>query len=447
MANRIAEMVRLAGVVGAGGAGFPTHVKLDAQVELVLANGASCEPLLAGDPYLMEFETAGVLSGLELAVEAVGAARGLVCVKKKHPAAISALRQGIAGDPEFKNLDVYELDDFYPAGDEQVLVHEVTGRVVPQGGIPLQVGVVVSNIESLFNIHRAVARKPVTHRYLTVCGEVPRPLITKAPLGTPLKDLIALAGGAAGGGCDIVVGGPMMGKVADSAEQPIDKTTSGVILLPKGHYVTTAKVTDPEQIKRLARIACCQCSRCTDLCPRNLLGHSLHPHKIMRGLAGQGFPAGAIGREVLEEALICSECGICEKYACPMMISPREVNAALKQELAAGGARPPKGPEEYAASAYLEMRRIPSKRLMERLQIAKYDTHPGFVEMAGEPGRVVLPLKQHLGAPARAVVKKGEKVAPEDLVGEIPADSLGARVHASIGGVVTEVGDSVVIEA
>ena len=446
MANRIAEMVRLGGVVGAGGAGFPTHVKLDAQVELVLANGASCEPLLASDPYLMEAETAGVLSGLASAVEAVGASRGLVCVKKKHPGAIVALREAIAGSPEFKGLEVFELDDFYPAGDEQVLVHEVTGRVVPQGGIPLMVGAVVSNIESLFNIHRALARQPVTHRFLTVCGEVARPLVTKAPLGTPLSELIALAGGALISDHDILVGGPMMGRVADSADQPLDKTTSGVIVLPKGHYVTSAKVTEPEQIKRLARIACCQCSRCTDLCPRNLLGHSLHPHKIMRGLAGPGLP-GAIGREVLEEALICSECGVCEKYACPMMISPREVNAALKRELMAQGGRPQKGPETYTPSSYLEMRRIPSRRLMERLQIVKYDTHPGFVALEQEPKRVVLPLKQHLGAPAKAVVKPGEKVAPEDLVGEIPKDSLGARVHASIGGVVAEVGDSVVIEA
>ncbi len=446
MANRIAEMVRLAGVVGAGGAGFPTHVKLDAKVELVLANGASCEPLLTSDPYLMEFETVGVLSGLRLAVEAVGASKGLICVKKKHPKAIAALRDGIGGNPEFKALDVFILEDFYPAGDEQVLVHEVTGRVVPQGGIPLMVGVVVSNIESLLNIDRAMARTPVTHRYLTVCGEVARPLVTRVPLGASLSSVIDLAGGAVISGYDRVNGGPMMGRVAAASHLPIDKTTSGVIVLPKGHYVTTAKVTDPEQIKRLARIACCQCSRCTDLCPRNLLGHSLHPHKIMRGLAGQGLLAGTVGREVLEEALICSECGICEKYACPMMISPREVNAALKQDLMAAGVRPQKGPEEYSTSAYIGMRRIPAGRLVERLQIAKYDTHPGFVEMTEEPGQVVLPLKQHLGAPALAVVKPGEKVAREDLVGEIPKDSLGARVHASISGVVSDVGDSVVIK-
>ncbi len=447
MANRIAEMVRLAGVVGAGGAGFPTQVKLEAQAELVLGNGASCEPLLYSDPILMEFRAREVLSGMRLAVEAVGAAHGLVCVKKKHPKAIEALQEGIAANPEFKALGVYVLDDFYPAGDEQVLVHQVTGRVVPQGGIPLQVGVVVSNVESLYNIHRAVARQPVTHRYLTVCGEVARPLVARVPLGLSLGQVIELAGGARVEDYDILVGGPMMGRVADSPETPVDKTCSGVIVLPKGHYVTSAKVVDLERIMRLAKIACCQCSRCTDLCPRNLLGHSLHPHKIMRGLAGQGFIGGAVSAEILQEALLCSECGACEKYACPMMISPREVNAALKQELLAGGTKPPAGPETYSPSAYLNLRRIPTSRLMERLQIAEYDTHPEFVDLEIKPERVVLPLKQHLGVPAKAVVKPGEKVAQDDLVAEIPKDSLGARVHASISGTVAQVGDRVVIES
>ena len=118
MANRIAEMVRLAGVVGAGGAGFPTQVKLDARVDLVLGNGASCEPLLSSDPYLMEFRTREVLSGLQSAMEAVGASRGLICLKKKHPRAVEALKDTIAADPQLKAMEVFILDDFYPAGDE-----------------------------------------------------------------------------------------------------------------------------------------------------------------------------------------------------------------------------------------------------------------------------------------------------------------------------------------
>ena len=143
----IIEMVKKAGVVGAGGAGFPTHVKLDASVERVLANGASCEPLLMSDPYLMESMPGEILRGMELAMAATGAGRGTVCLKGKHGHAMQSMRRAV-GQAQAA-LDVFELGDFYPAGDEQVVVYEVMGRVVPEGGIPLMVGAVVSNVESL----------------------------------------------------------------------------------------------------------------------------------------------------------------------------------------------------------------------------------------------------------------------------------------------------------
>ena len=170
MAETIAEKVRAAGVVGAGGAGFPTHVKLAAKVDLVIGNGASCEPLLQSDPYLMENRPGEVLEGLARVMEAVGASRGLMCIKRKHKAAVAALEKAAAALGPDSGIEVYQLDDFYPAGDEHVMVHEVTGRTVPEGGIPLQVGVVVSNTESLLNVAAAVRGVPVTDRYLTVCG-------------------------------------------------------------------------------------------------------------------------------------------------------------------------------------------------------------------------------------------------------------------------------------
>lgn len=438
----IVDKVRAAGVVGAGGAGFPTHVKLDAKVELVLCNGASCEPLLESDPILMETRPGDVVRGMALAMEAVGAPKGLICIKKKYPEAIAALEGAISAAGLSDSLGVYLLDDFYPAGDEQVLVHEVTGKIVPEAGIPLQVGVVVSNTESLVNIAAADKGEPVVDRYLTVCGEVREPMVTKVPLGIGLREVIELAGGPTIGDYDILVGGPMMGAVAKSADEPVTKTTSGVILLPPGHYVTSAKVTDPERIRRLARIGCCQCSRCTDLCPRNLLGHSLRPHLIMRGLSGRPVMGGP---SPIQEALICSECGVCEKYACPMMISPREVNAALKRELMGEGRRWETRQSEFRSSSFIKMRRIPGKRLIERLQVAKYDVHPHLKEAGLQPKKVVLPLKQHLGAPAEAVVTVGQKVQKGEVVGEIPEKALAARIHASISGTVTEVGDSVVI--
>ena len=442
MSQGIINRVREAGVVGAGGAGFPTQVKLQSQVERVLGNGASCEPLLMSDPYLMEEEADRLLRGLLLAMECTGAPQGTLCLKGKHPKALAVLRDKV-GRGAYEKIDLFELADFYPAGDEQVLVYEVMRRVVPEGGLPLQVGAVVCNVETLLNIARAVEEgRPVIERYLTVGGEVGEPLILKVPIGLSVGEVIELAGGARLRDFRVVLGGPMMGQVVSDLSTPVSKTTSGILVLAPDHPVVVDKIKDPVRLRNITRLACCQCSRCTDMCPRFLLGHSLNPHKIMRQL-GSSSPAA---REIQKDALICSECGVCEKYACPMMISPREVNAQIKRELLTQGVKRPTVREDYRPSAFREGRRIPTQRLMERLQIKKYDQHPRFDSREIPVDRVSIPLKQHLGAPARAVVKPGDRVKRGDLLGEIPDQALGARIHASLAGRVVSVDGQVVIQ-
>ncbi len=440
--QEIVEKVRAAGVVGAGGAGFPTHIKLEADVERVLGNGASCEPLLTSDLFLMENESEGILSGLSMVMQSTGAGRGTLCLKEKHFEALGALEKTISKH-KIKDIDIFGLDDFYPAGDEMVLVYEVMNRVVPEGGFPLQVGVVVNNVESLLNIARAVKTdKPVTERYLTVAGEVQKNLVIKVPVGISVGEVINLAGGATISDFKVIVGGPMMGQVVTDLSTSVDKTTSGVIVLPANHNIVAGKTDDPERIRRITRLFCCQCSRCTDLCPRTLLGHSLESHKIMRQL---GVGSQLVSETLLEDALICSECGICEKFACPMMISPREVNAQIKREMMEKGVdRSPKK-IDYQPSAFRDVRKVPTKRLMERLQVSRYDRHPEIFAGEIEVKKATIPLKQHIGAPAIPVVKTGDRVDKGDLIGEIPDKTLGARVHASISGVVESVGTNVVI--
>jgi Na+-translocating ferredoxin:NAD+ oxidoreductase RnfC subunit len=256
-------------------------------------------------------------------------------------------------------------------------------------------------------------------------------------------EVIGLAGGSRLEKFRVVLGGPMMGQVVSDLSTPVNKTTSGVLVLAPDHPVVADKVKDPARLRNITRLACCQCSRCTDMCPRYLLGHSLNPHKIMRQL-GSSTPAA---QGVQQDALICSECGVCEKYACPMMISPREVNAQIKKELLAQGIRRTPRKETYQPSAFREGRKIPTRRLMERLQISRYDGHTRFDDRKLAVNRVEIPLKQHLGAPARPVVKPGDRVKKGDLLGEIPEKALGARVHASVGGRVVAVDDRVTIQA
>lgn len=437
----IVDKVRAAGVVGAGGAGFPTHVKLQFEVKRVLGNGASCEPLLASDPYLMTNQTDHVLNGLLTVMDCTGSEKGTICLKSKHADATAALKQKVAENGYAGRINVFELEDFYPAGDEFVLVNEVLGKIVPEGGIPLNVLAVVSNVESLLNISRAMAGIPVTDRYLTVCGEVNQPIVCRVPIGTPAEVVIELAGGPKISEHAIVMGGPMMGKILGTGSQPVTKTTSGIIVLSPNHNVVRDKSRSLTQMRFIAKSACTQCSRCTDLCPRYLIGHALEPHRIMRHLA---YTPGMTG-EVLEDALICSECGICEKFACPMMLSPREINAAIKQKLLKEGIKREPRRETYRVSPFNETRKIPLRRLMERLEVTRYDTHPPFYGDAIEVKRVSIPLQQHLGKPAVAVVRPGDRVKKGDLIGEIPEGALGARVHASIDGTVESVNEHIVI--
>lgn len=437
MREDVVDKIRAAGVVGAGGAGFPTHVKVQFSVDQVLGNGASCEPLLKSDPYLMECRSSSILDGMRAVMACTGAGKGKICLKSKYTGALESIKAAIAQNGE-NSLTTFELGDYYPAGDEFILVHEVLGKTVPEGGIPLNVRAVVCNVESLLNISRAMAGKPVTDRYLTVGGAVQKPIVCRLPIGTPVAAAIDRAGGASIPDYRIVMGGPMMGRVAGGDWEPVTKTTSGILVLPPQHNIITDKKKDIERMRFLAKAACTQCSRCTDLCPRNLIGHTLAPHKIMRHLA---YTPGEIG-EVLQDALICSECGVCEKFACPMMLSPREINSRLKKKLSEAGIKREPRQDTYRTSPFFDTRKIPIQRLMERLDVTRYDVSPDIdVDPIDIPAVTIL-LKQHLGEAAIGVVSEGDRVKRGDVIGEIREGALGARVHASIDGTIGSMDDT-----
>jgi len=436
--DQIIEKIKNAGVVGAGGAGFPTHVKVNADVDTVLVNAAACEPLLESDTYLLSAETGAFVDGLVALVECVGAKQGLICLKGKHKKAMAAVAEAVGHDATGR-LRFFELGDYYPAGDEHVLVKEATGRTVPEAGIPLNVGVVVCNVETVLNIARALKDQPVTDRYMTIAGEVVTPMVVKVPLGSMVSELIAFAGGAKIPDFRVIDGGPMMGRVLENSEQPITKTTSGILVLPAGHNVVAGKTMDPDKLRRITSVVCCQCSWCSDLCPRYLLGHQLRPHLLMRALGKNMENA-----EIRKEALLCSECGICEKFACPMKISPREVNVQIKRELAKKGIRWKTDGTALKTHPFRDVRKVPTSRLMQRLDVARYDSHPVFSNLVFRPTMVRIPLQQHIGAPASAVVSEGAYVRKGDLIGDIPAGAMGARIHASIDGTVISVANGFV---
>lgn len=417
-----------AGVVGAGGAGFPTHVKTSAKVECVIINGAECEPLLRVDQQLMKDQTEDLLKGLSVLLDMVGAKRGVIALKKKYTDAIEQLSSYITDS----RIEIFKLDDFYPAGDEQVMVREVTGRSIPEAGIPLNVDCIVNNVETVLNISAAMEGQPVVDTWLTVTGRVDQPFTCRAPIGTSKGEILAQAGVRSSAGLALIEGGPMMGKLLEDWDTPVTKTTKGLIVVPEDHPLVTARKAPLEAYLRQARSVCMGCARCTEMCPRNLLGHNLKPHMIMRAMA-----YGRADSQAIMSSLLCCECGACE-YACPMRLSPRWVNVGLKAQLGKAGIRYKGDGTEPEATKNRDLQKIPVKRLVTRLALKEYDKPAPVKEIVFNPKQVTILLRQHIGVPCEPLVQVGDLVQRGQLIGEIPEGKMGARVHSSIDGVVIE---------
>ncbi len=437
------ESIYNAGVVGAGGAGFPTHKKLNCKVSYLIVNGAECEPLLGTDKFIMRNFSDDLIKAVEAVANETGAAYAVIGLKEKYHEEIAALENSIKKSDS--RVKLFFLKSIYPAGDEHVLVHEVTSRVIPPGGIPLNVGAVVSNVGTMLNIAEAMEETAVTNKYVSVLGEVNNSSIMKVPIGTAVIECIKAAGGTVIDNYSVIMGGPMMGKVLNEEEiknRVVTKTDGGIIVIPGEHYLVNCKNLTVKHILNQARAACIQCSACTQMCPRHLLGHPLRPHKIMRAMS---FLEG--NQEVIKEALICSECGVCEMYACPMGLSPRKVNVYLKALLREKGIRFQTDKTEFKPDLDRELKQINVSRLAMRLNLVKYKDcrlleHTGELEVS----RVKIPLRQHIGKAAVPVISLGEEVVKGQLIAKVEYGDMGANIHASISGRVKEINDAIVIE-
>ena len=430
------EQTRKAGVVGAGGGGFPAHVKFAAKAEIVIGNGAECEPLLHKDAAVIEHRAREVVRGMELVMDQVGAREGVLGIKEKKKAVGAAAQEACAGS----RVRVHLLGDYYPAGDEYDLVFAVTGKLIPPQGLPLHVGAVVSNVETLAQVAAAALGRPVTHKMVTIAGAVAHPSTFDVPLGASYRDLIAAAGGATCADPVLQIGGLMMGRTSESLDVFITKTDAGAIVLPREHKTVERKLRPKEAQARIGRSACDQCRYCTEFCPRFLLGYAVEPHQVMRGL---GFSTAGSAQWNPWASLCCS-CGLCTLYACPEDLYPKEACDDAKVELRATGFKWT-GPAPTKPHPFHDGRHVPIDRLVSKLGIGAWDKPAPLRPLPRELTRLVLPLKQSAGVPVEAGVRAGQKVRAGDVLGEPPDASLGASLHAPITALVESVSDAIVL--
>ncbi|NBC12853.1 MAG: electron transport complex subunit RsxC [Gammaproteobacteria bacterium] len=302
------ERIRLSGIVGMGGASFPSSVKLnpgpDQPIETLVINGAECEPYITCDDLLMRERAADIVDGIRVMLHILGTQRCLVGIEDNKPKALAAMReaaqQANEQDGAAGRIKVMEIPTLYPSGGEKQLIKILTGKEVPSHGIPAQIGIVCQNVGTACAVADAVLRgRPLIERYVTVTGRgVGKPQNYRVRIGTPAADLVAASGGYTGALEKLVVGGPMMGFRIDSDAVPITKAANCLLALTPGES------PDPGEPQ-----PCIRCGRCAEVCPANLLPQQLYWHARAKDLD-----------KVQDYNLFdCIECGCCA-VVCPSHI-------------------------------------------------------------------------------------------------------------------------------
>ena len=416
----------------------------------VIVSAIKDNPLSFAEEYLLQREWHKIIDGLKLLMVNHHAEKGIIAVSKSDRPVIADLRDRVE---DCGNIDLFFIGDFYPAADQAILIYEITGQPF-SGATPAALsGSLVYDLQTVINIYEAVTEeKPVTRRLLTCTGEVALPSLVLGHLGVSFREVIELCGGAATTTIDeyvIFSGAPARGAVITDIDTPVTRSTTTITVLPADHELVKERSrTISTQIKKIKSV-CNQCSFCTELCPVYLLGGKLYPHLIMRQIAyGPAEP-----EEVILGALLCSECGICEVFACPHKLSPRAVNKQIKERLKQeaqpesllsdkinghisghisdkisghiSGQLQPRSNRDY--------RKVPFKRLADLFSVGPYAVPPKMELLETSPGQVELLFQEISAAGVLPRVKTGEEIAEGSLVAETKI-STGAGLHTSISG-------------
>ena len=370
--EQLLARLRDGGIVGLGGATFPTHMKYTAgAVQTLVLNGAECEPWITTDDRLMRERAAEIVQGIAILRHLVGAAETLVGIEDNKPEAIAAMQQACAG----RGIDVVSVPTLYPTGGEKQLIRILTGKEVPSGGRPLNIGVTCSNVATAYAVHRLINHgEPMLSRMVTVTGAVKTPQNFEALLGTPIADLVHAAGGALPGAAGYILGGPMMGLHVTSGSLPVVKGTNCII-------VKSPQLFPPAP----PALPCIRCARCAQACPADL-----QPQELYWFAQSKNF-----GKAQEYNLFDCIECGACA-YVCPSHIplvqyyrfAKSEIWAREREKSAADAAR---GRHEFRMERAERDKREKAEKLAQKERAAREArANPAPAEAApaaGEPSQ------------------------------------------------------------
>lgn len=433
--EELKQKIEKAGVIGAGGAGFPTHMKLVPGIDTVLVNASECEPLLYTDYVIMQQHMDRVAAGAEAVGEALGAKQVRIAMKS-HTAAALGFQDG---ETVGTRAGVKTLPDIYPIGDEIILIYQALGRVVPPGQLPSSVGVVVINVETAYNVENSIRDIPVTEKWITIGGKVKDPMVVKVPINCDVRTVLKAAGVTVPEGCSVVDGGPAMGSVINPAVAKITKKTKSLLILPNEIPALAFKSVSAERAVKRTSSACCQCSYCTDMCPRHLLGYPIQPHKTLR----------AVGSEMVSNpndlltASLCSGCSVCTLMACCQGIMPSVTMFEVKKNLGKNRLGY-KSTEPTVPDPERENRLVPVSRFKSRIGVAEFDRQAQYRESFTVTQSIFsLPLSQHVGKPSVPVVQPGDTVRAGQMIAEA-APGISAALHTPISGQVLSVNETTI---
>ena len=433
------QLLKDNGVVGAGGAGFPSYCKLAEGADILLINAVECEPLLYTSYTLLQERIRDIVIGMRAVMEYAKIPTGLIAVKDYR-----AKKLGYEDGQELApGVRIKYVPNVYPMGDEINLICTVTGRVVPPGQLPITRGVIVYNTETIYNIGLVVQfGQPVTKTYLTISGDIPEAYCVKVPVGMKIAEVLSIMNVKVPDTHVVIDGGPSMGTIVNLSTDVVKKPCSGILILPRSIPAVQSKLRTVEENFRRAASVCCQCNRCTDLCPRHLMGYPLEPHKMVRSTlsAAQADP------ELIKSATMCCGCDICSTLACCQDISPMQIIRQYKAILAKERIKyVVDASTEITPSPQREYRMVNASKWKEVLGVAKYDKFPPiYVEEKLKAKEVHVPMVQHIGSPAVPCVKVGDQVVENQMIAEA-SEGLSVPHFAPITGRVTYVDNQTIV--